>query len=151
MSSSRAERETGHAYLGILRYSLRLAIGGCRRDAWRCRRPRPGTGEGIFLLLRMSKPVGPFQVHDWLMRKHGPLLDAQPKVWAIGTQSAIDAADRVLLAAAGVLQAAATINMDSVADRGADHRRIVGGARRSLNNGATYRERLFNLMTECSA
>lgn len=114
-------------------------------------RPRPGTGEGIFLLLRMSKPVGPFQVHDWLMRKHGPLLDAQPKVWAIGTQSAIDAADRVLLAAAGVLQAAATINMDSVADRGADHRRIVGGARRSLNNGATYRERLFNLMTECSA
>lgn len=100
-----AQQERIGAYQDLLARSMTLAL---RADTARqAIRLRSGLSEGLSVTLRQRRPVDPFELHDWLSEDWRPVSDAWSRVHVVGSQHAIDVADR-LLDACGDLLAAAT-------------------------------------------
>jgi hypothetical protein len=73
-------------------------------------RSRSGLQDRLDVVLGIRQPLDLFQLHEWLEEDFTPITDAWARIWAVGTQDAIDAADRLVHACADVLNAAATID-----------------------------------------
>jgi hypothetical protein len=61
---------------------------------------RSGLQEGLSILLHHCKPLDFFDFYDWLHQDMTPLHEAWSKVWMVGSQEAMDAADRLVTACA---------------------------------------------------
>jgi hypothetical protein len=70
------------------------------------KRLRSGIQEGLAVTLGQRKPLDLMELYDWFNQDGSRLNDAWMRVWAVGTQEAIDAADR-LMDGIGDLMAAA--------------------------------------------
>ena len=60
------------------------------------KRLRSGIQEGLAVTFGQRKPLDLLELYDWLNQDGSRLNDAWMKVWAVGTQEAIDAADRLM-------------------------------------------------------
>ncbi|RKN13298.1 hypothetical protein D7147_31740 [Micromonospora musae] len=100
-----AQQERIAAYQDLLARTMTLAL---RADTVRqTMRFRSGLAEGLSITLRQRRPLDSFELHDWLSEDWRPVSDAWSQVHVVGSQQAIDVADR-LLDACGDLLAAAT-------------------------------------------
>jgi hypothetical protein len=98
------KKEQLAAYQEVLNRSL--AFANRSRALGETMRLRSGLEEGLSVALRQRRLLDPFELYDWIDKDYGPLIDAWSRVWVVGPQSAIDAADRVALACGEVLGAA---------------------------------------------
>lgn len=57
---------------------------------------RSGLTEALDIVLHHRKPVEPLDLHDWLMKELGPLLDAMAEIWVVGTPEAVAAANDLM-------------------------------------------------------
>jgi len=67
---------------------------------------RSGIAEGVGQAVGQRKPLDVFQLHEWLEADFRPLTDAYSKVCLIGSQEAVDVANRVLAASSDLIGAA---------------------------------------------
>jgi hypothetical protein len=67
---------------------------------------RSGLNESLSVLLRLRRTLDSLEPYDWTDRDLRPIGDAWLRVWVLGTQQAIDAADRVMIACFEVMTAA---------------------------------------------
>ncbi|MCW3844398.1 hypothetical protein ONA70_30355, partial [Micromonospora yasonensis] len=89
------------AYQDLLARSMTLVL---RADAARqAIRFRSGLAEGLSVTLRQRRPLDPFEFHDWLIEDWRPVSDAWSRVHVVGSQQAIDVADRLLDACGDLL------------------------------------------------
>ena len=69
-------------------------------------RLRSGLAEGLDIALRHRRPIELMELHDWFSQDFRQLTDAWVKIWTVGTQNAIDAADRLVDACGDLIEAA---------------------------------------------
>jgi hypothetical protein len=67
---------------------------------------RSGLNESLSVLLRLRRTLDSLELYDWMDMDYRPLGDAWSRIWVVGTQQAIDTADRVVTACDEVLSAA---------------------------------------------
>lgn len=101
-ASARLDRST--AYGDLLARSTTLSLrAGALGNAMRL---RSGLTESLDVLLRLRRPLDPLELHDWIDKDVGPITEAWSRVWAVGTQEAIEMANRLVLACMDVLSSA---------------------------------------------
>lgn len=83
-----------HAYSRMISHaaSFTLAAGAMHFTA----QVRSGLTEALDIVLHHRKPVEPLDLHDWLMRELGPMLDAMAEIWVVGTPQAVVAANELM-------------------------------------------------------
>jgi len=64
---------------------------------------RSGLKEGVDIVMRLRKPVDPFEMGGWLRKDWDPLFAAWSHIWAIGSPEAVAKANRLLDTAVEVL------------------------------------------------
>lgn len=74
------------------------------------KRFRSGFVEWRDVTLGRRKPADPLELYEFFSRDGDKLNEAWARVWAIGSQEAIDAADRVVSACAALLDSAVAID-----------------------------------------
>lgn len=91
-----------HAYSEIISHasSFALAAGAMHLTA----QVRSGFVEGLDIVLRHRKPIEPLDLHDWLMKELGPMLDAMAEIWVVGTPEAVVAANELMKKCNNVLE-----------------------------------------------
>ena len=57
---------------------------------------RTGLTEGVEVTLRNRKPIDTMQLYDWMHEDFDALVNGWTKVWCLGSQQAIDAADALV-------------------------------------------------------
>jgi hypothetical protein len=67
-----------------------------------------GFQNGLDVTFGLRKPVGLLELRDWLNQGFGPLVDTWSWVWVVGTQEAIDIADRLVRSCSDLIDAAGT-------------------------------------------
>ena len=101
-----AEMQEQHAaYQEVLNRSMTFALRA--KTLGDAMRVRSGLSEGLAVALWQRREVDPFELYEWIDRDFRPLGDAWARIWVVGTQEAIDAADK-LVTTCGELMAAAT-------------------------------------------
>jgi hypothetical protein len=101
-------RDRASAYGDLLARSL---AAGTRIQAIRATLPmRSGIKEGVNVTLGLSKPLDMLALHDWLDRDFGPMHEAWSRVWAVGSQEALDAADNLVNSCAELMRLATTFD-----------------------------------------
>jgi hypothetical protein len=100
-----AERQEQHgAYQEVLNRSRTIATRA--RTLGDAMRFRSGLNESLSVLLRLRRVLDSLELYDWMDKDLRPLGDAWLRVWVVGTQQAIDAADRVVIACFDMISAA---------------------------------------------
>lgn len=84
--------------------ALALAAGSMSLTA----KLRSGLVEGMDIVFRHRKPIDPLDLHDWLMKELGPMLDAMAEIWVVGTPKAVVAANELLQKCNRVLEQGTT-------------------------------------------
>lgn len=128
-----AERQEQHAaYQLVLNRSMTFAFRA--RTLGDAMRFRSGLNESLSVLLRLRRTLDSLELYDWIDRDLRPLGDAWLRVWVVGTQQAIDAADRVMIACEEVMGAATA----------RPNRGLIGRAYRALAGEVWTKEQLAN-------
>lgn len=63
-----------------------------------------GLTEALDIVLHHRKPIEPLDLHDWLMKEMGPMLEAMSEIWVVGTPKAIVAANELMMKCNKVLE-----------------------------------------------
>jgi hypothetical protein len=87
---------------------------------------RSGLQEGLEVTLRHRKPIDIMSLYDWAVDDLNTLMDAWSRVWYLGTQAAIDAADSLVSACNEVLELAVTYNSEEQPAKRRLHTYVVG-------------------------
>jgi hypothetical protein len=89
--------EQGKAYAELLTASaLVMNLGGVLRLV----QVRSGSSESVGLSSTQRKPFDPIELDNLLRRDYEPLIRARTNVWLVGSQAAIDQANRIVNIAA---------------------------------------------------
>lgn len=78
-------------------------------------RSHSGLEYRLNLLFRFSRPIDFFEMTRWTGESFQLVTDAWLRVWVVGSQDAVDAADRLMDAAGGIVSATTSLNTDQSA------------------------------------
>jgi hypothetical protein len=102
-SARKRERAAVYNQLLYCSYALADRVGMLRLETWR----RGGLGGKIWIAIGARPELDALTIYEWVNRDAGPMREAWSRIWALGSQAAIDAADR-LVTTSGELYEAAT-------------------------------------------
>jgi hypothetical protein len=93
-NTERLTERRARAYSQMLSHAaaFALAVGAMHLTA----QLRSGFTEGLDVTLHHRKPVDPLELHDWLMRELGPMLEALSEIWVVGTQESVEAGNDLM-------------------------------------------------------